>query len=223
MNAARGRALGAAGRWLDPALAFADRAGLRAVWVGGAILLASAILVSVDVTIRKLFSLSIGGADEISGYAFAIGIAWAFPFALLRRANVRIDALYQHLPARVAALLDIVALIALAVFVTLLTRYAWEVVAGSWRLGALSNSQLKVPLWIPQGLWFLGLALFFATTVVLTLRTALALLSGDLATVRALAGARSIEEDAADEAAYGKTLAGGGAPALAPTTETRAP
>lgn len=202
-----GQALGAAGRWLDPALRLADRVALRAVWIGGAILLASAVLVSVDVTIRKLFSLSVGGADELSGYAFAIGVAWAFPFALLRRANVRIDALYQHMPARLAALLDLVALIALAVFVTVLTRYAWEVAAGSWKLGALSNSQLKAPLWIPQGLWFLGLMLFFATVALLTLRTALALLSGDLATVRKLAGARSIEEEAADEAAYGKTLA----------------
>lgn len=217
-NGGTSRALGAAGRWLDPALRFADRVALRAVWVGGAILLASAILVSVDVTIRKLFSLSVGGADELSGYAFAIGIAWAFPFALLRRANVRIDALYQHMPARLAAILDLVALIALAVFVTVLTRYAWEVAAGSWDLGALSNSQLKMPLWIPQGLWFLGLALFFATTALLTLRTALALVSGDLATVRALAGARSIEEEAADEAAYGKTLA-----ASAAGSETRAP
>jgi TRAP-type mannitol/chloroaromatic compound transport system permease small subunit len=213
----RSRALGAAGRWLDPALRLADRVALRAVWIGGALLLAAATLVSVDVTIRKLFSLSVGGADELSGYAFAIGVAWAFPFALLRRANVRIDALYQHMPARLAALLDLLALIALAVFVTVLTRYAWEVAAGSWRLGALSNSQLKVPLWIPQGLWFLGLALFFATTLTLALRTALALLSGDLATVRRLAGARSIQEEAADEAAYGRTLA---APAA---SETRAP
>lgn len=216
MTGSRSQALGAAGRWLDPALNLADRVGLRAVWIGGALLLASASLVSIDVTIRKLFGLSVGGADEISGYAFAIGVAWAFPFALLRRANVRIDALYQHMPARVAAILDLVALIALAVFVTVLTRYAWEVVAGSWNLGALSNSQLKMPLWIPQGLWFLGLALFFATTAVLTLRTALALLAGDLATVRALAGARSIQEEAADEAAYGKTLAAG-------ASETRAP
>ncbi len=216
MTGSRSQALGAAGRWLDPALNLADRVGLRAVWIGGALLLASASLVSIDVTIRKLFGLSLGGADEISGYAFAIGVAWAFPFALLRRANVRIDALYQHMPARVAAILDLVALIALAVFVTVLTRYAWEVVAGSWNLGALSNSQLKMPLWIPQGLWFLGLALFFATTAVLTLRTALALLAGDLATVRALAGARSIQEEAADEAAYGKTLAAG-------ASETRAP
>jgi len=215
MTDAGRRALGAAGRWLDPALALAERVGLRAVWIGGSLLLASAILVSVDVVIRKLFTVSLGGADELSGYAFAIGIAWAFPFALLRRANVRIDALYQHLPARVSAVLDIVALVALAVFVTVLTRYAWEVASASWRLDALSNSALKMPLWIPQGLWFLGLALFFLTTAALTLRAGLALASGDLATVRKLAGARSIQEEAAEEAAYGKSLAAGG--------ETRAP
>ena len=65
-------------------------------------------------------------------------------------------------------------------------------------------------------MWFLGLALFFATVAMLTLRTALALVSGDLATVRKLAGARSIREEAADEAAYGRTLA-------AANPETRAP
>jgi TRAP-type mannitol/chloroaromatic compound transport system permease small subunit len=222
---ARSRALGAAGRWLDPTLALADRVALRAVWIGGALLLASATLVSVDVTIRKLFSLSVGGADELSGYAFAIGIAWAFPFAVLRRANVRIDALYQHMPGRIAAMLDLLALIALAVFVSVLARYGWEVLAASWKLDALSNSQLKVPLWIPQGLWFAGLALFFLTTMLLTLRVALALLAGDLATVRTLAGARSIQEEAADEAAYGKTLTEAGLPPIAQASaaETRAP
>ena len=56
------RALGAAGRWLDPALALAERVGLRAVWIGGALLLASAVLVSIDVVIRKLFTVSLGGA-----------------------------------------------------------------------------------------------------------------------------------------------------------------
>ena len=101
------------------------------------------------------------------------------------------------------------ALAALAVFVTVLTRYAWEVAAASWKLGALSNSALKMPLWIPQGLWFAGLALFFVTTALLTLRAALALAAGDLATVRRLAGARTIEEEAAEEAAYGKSLAAG--------------
>ena len=207
MSPSTGRALEAGGRWLDPALALAGGIARRVVWVGGGLLLLSAIVVAIDVILRKLAHMSVGGADELSGYAFAIAVAWAFPFALLQRANVRIDAIYQHLPARLAGLLDAAALISMAVLVSVLTRYAWDVVAGSWRLNALSNSQLGVPLWIPQGLWFAGLFLFLITTILLSLRTVLALISGDLARVRALAGARGIEEEAADEAAYGKTVA----------------
>jgi len=210
MSAASPNALAAAGRFLDPALALANYIARRMVWVGGALLLTAAATVSVDVIVRKAFRLSLGGADELSGYAFAIGVAWALPFALLQRANIRIDALYARLPARIAAVLDVVALIALAVFVSVLTRYAWEVVGGSWNLNAHSNSQLAVPLWIPQGIWFFGLVLFLLTVLLLGLRTVLALASGDLAQVRQLAGARGIEEESAEEAAYSRSLRDGG-------------
>jgi len=206
MSRAGRQSIAKAGRRLDPALKLADAVARRMVWVGGALLLAAATTVSVDVVVRKAFRISLGGADELSGYAFAIAVAWALPFALLQRANIRIDALYSKLPARIAAILDVVALIALASFVSVLTRYAWEVVSGSWGLNAHSNSQLSVPLWIPQGLWFLGLALFLLTVLVLTLRTALALVSGDLTLVRSLAGARGIQEESAEEAAYSRTI-----------------
>lgn len=206
MSAASRSALAAAGRLFDPALGLANVLARRMVWVGGALLLMAAATVSVDVVVRKAFRLSLGGADELSGYAFAIGIAWALPFALLQRANIRIDALYAKFPARIAAVLDVVALIALAVFTSVLTRYAWEVVGGSWRLNAHSNSQLNVPLWIPQGIWFVGLVLFLMTILLLSLRTVLALAAGDLGQVRQLAGARGIEEDSADEAAYSLSL-----------------
>ncbi len=114
MSAAGQQALASAGRRLDPALALASGVARRMVWVGGALLLASATTVAVDVIVRKAFRLSLGGADELSGYAFAIAVAWALPFALLQRANIRIDALYARLPARTAAALDVVALVALA-------------------------------------------------------------------------------------------------------------
>ena len=42
------------------------------VWIGGTLILLSALLVTVEVILRKLFNTSIGGADEISGYAFGV-------------------------------------------------------------------------------------------------------------------------------------------------------
>ena len=151
MRAASGQALADAGRLLDPALALANRIARGMAWIGGTLLLLAAATVSVDVVVRKLFRLSLGGADELSGYAFAIGVAWALPFALLQRANIRIDALYTKLPARAAAVLDVAALLAMAVFVTVLTRYAWEVVAGScWRSPCCCCSWRWPSRWPPR-------------------------------------------------------------------------
>lgn len=197
---------------LDRALKAADWLSLRAVWAGGALLFLAAFTVSVDVLARKLFTVSLGGADELSGYAFAIGTAWAFSFALLRRANVRVDALYQRLPRKWCAVLDVLALVSLGVFVTYLAYYAYDVLATSWELSARSNSSLKVPLWIPQSLWVTGLVLYLATIALLLVRSLTALFTGDWTTVHTLLGARSIREDADDESTYAHDIGRPGPP-----------
>ena len=190
---------------LDRAIRVADRIALCGVWFGGGLIFVAALIVSVDVIARKLFTVSLGGADELSGYAFAIGTAWAFGFTLLRRANVRVDALYQHLPPKLRAFLDILALAALGVFAAYLAYYAFSVMQTSWRLDAQSNTSLKTPLWIPQGLWVAGLTLFMGTLILLLLRAAAALFAGDWPAIHALLSARSIKEDALDEAAYARS------------------
>lgn len=191
---------------LDRWLGLADRFSRWAVWFGGGLILASAFLVAVDVLLRKLFLVTVGGSDELSGYAFAIGTTWALGFTLLRRANVRVDALYSRLPAALCAILDIAALLALGLFVGLLTWQAWAVFDTSLAFNAKATTPLATPLWMPQLLWLAGLALFIFTLVPLLLRALLALLTGDLPAVRRLAGARTIEEDAADEAAHTASL-----------------
>ncbi|WP_300302167.1 TRAP transporter small permease subunit [Ferrovibrio sp.] len=191
---------------LDRWLGLADRLSRYAIWAGGALVLASAFLVSVDVLLRKLLLISVGGADELSGYAFAIGTAWALAFTLLRRANVRVDALYTRLPRVLCAMLDILALASLGGFIALLTWQAWDVLGTSIAFSARATTPLQTPLWMPQSLWVIGLALFLFTLLPLLLRALFALLGGDLDTVRRLAGARTIEEDAADEAAHTASL-----------------
>ncbi len=191
---------------LDRLLALAHRISRVAIWCGGALVLSAAILVAVDVLLRNLFMVTVGGSDELAGYAFAIGTTWALSFTLLNRANVRVDALYSLLPPRFCALLDIAALIALGVFAGMLTWHAALVLQTSVSFAARATTPLQTPLWIPQSLWVAGLALFMLTLVPLLLRAALALFHGDLATVRRLAGARSIEENAATEIAHTATL-----------------
>ena len=79
----------------------ANTLSLGAAWFGGAITLASVLLICFDVLVRKFFGFTTGGADELSGYAFAISTSWSLAFVVLHRGNVRVDALYQLLPAGV--------------------------------------------------------------------------------------------------------------------------
>jgi TRAP-type mannitol/chloroaromatic compound transport system permease small subunit len=183
-------------------IGLADRLATWAVRIAGAMMLAAAILVSVDVLLRKFATLTIGGADELSGYAFAVGTSWALAFTLLRRANVRVDALYARLSERAAATLDLLSLLSLLVFVGYLTWRASLVLQDSLLFSAHATTPLATPLWIPQSLWLVGFGLFLFTIVPLIATVALALVRGDRVTVRRLAGARTLEEEAAEEKSH---------------------
>jgi TRAP-type C4-dicarboxylate transport system permease small subunit len=187
---------------IDSLLRHARRGAQIGTWFGGSLIFLGAVLVSIDVVLRKLFALTLGGADELSGYALAIGSAWAFAFALLERVNVRVDALYQRFSPRIAGLFDLFALLALASFVGMVTWFGFDVAWTSLLRGSLSNTQLTTPLWIPQGLWFLGMAFFFVTLLLLIVRSAQAWFAADFEWMRRHVGARSIEEDAAAESSY---------------------
>jgi TRAP-type C4-dicarboxylate transport system permease small subunit len=188
-------------RHLDAALRAAQRLAHAGALGGGLLILAAALLVSVDVTLRKLANTTLGGADELSGYALAIGSTWSFAFVLLARGHVRIDALYQLLPRKLAAACDLMAIVALLVFASLIAWHGAGVLAQSWQLGARSNSSLAVPLAVPQALWWIGYLGFVVCAALLLLRAVAALLAGDFAGASRLIGARSIEEEAADELA----------------------
>ena len=169
-------------------------------WFGGLLLFAAAGLIGVEVLLRRFWSMSIPGTDELAGFAMAIGIAWGLAFTLLRRGHVRIDSLYVLLPVPLRALLDIVGLALFMGFMSIVTWYGWTgVFARSFEVGARSMSRLETPLWIPQALWGAGLVLFLLCALLLLVRSLWALARGRFGEVQDLIGSRSILEETAEE------------------------
>lgn len=168
--------------------------------ISGLVVLAAALLVAGDVLIRKFFDVTLGGSDELSGYSLAIALSWGSASVLLNRGHIRIDVVYQYLPLKLQVLCNLIALIGLGTFLALLVRYSWEVVHDSWSMEALSNTPLQTPLWIPQGLWFLGFVLFLLTLLVLLWNCLDALVRGDVERMQSLVAPRSGVEDAQEEA-----------------------
>ncbi len=169
---------------------------------GGGLMLIAALLVASDVVLRKLAGVTLGGADELAGYALAVGSAWSYSAVLLRRGNVRVDAVYRLLPGLARGVLDLLAVLSLGALTGVFAYYGYDVFVTSWDLGSRSNSELAAPLWLPQMLWWAGMTQCTLTAAVLLLRATIAMFAGNEAEFASLVGARSIEEDAAGEAAH---------------------
>lgn len=184
---------------LSKALRLAERVAQFAIWAGGAMMLFAACMVTVDVLLRRFFGRTVGGADEISGYLFAIATSWALAYVLLHRGNVRIDALYLLLPRRVCAFLDLLALLVLGAFMVVLAHHAIELLMTTIHLGARSTTPLRVPLIWPQGFWFAGLVLFLIAYALVLVTTVAALIRGEYEGVRRVAGAPSLDEEIKEE------------------------
>ena len=176
-----------------------ERISQLAVWVGGAALLAAALMVTVDVLARKIFSVTMSGSDEYSGYVFSATTTWAYSYCLLHRSNVRIDALYNYLPRKITAILDVVGLLLLFYFMSIMTYYAMVSFVDSWVNNSVSITTLGTPQWIPQLFWVAGLILFFVTLIFVVFYSIVALLQRNWDLVARVAGVPSIAETMQEE------------------------
>ena len=169
------------------------------IWFSGALMVGAAGVIGVDVVLRKVWNVSIGGADEVSGYVLAIGCAWAFGSCLLDRAHIRIDSVYVWFPRRLQAVLDVLAVLVFTGFMALVTWHAWGVLEQSWAVGARSISPLATPLVIPQALWLVGLLSVLLAGAALLARAVPALVGGRDGEVERLVGYRTVSEELEEE------------------------
>ncbi|MCB1397890.1 MAG: TRAP transporter small permease [Rhodobacteraceae bacterium] len=177
---------------------FLYRVSRLSVWVFGAGYLLIALATTADVLSRNLFGISTPAIYEISEYIFAIATTWGFAFVLFHRAHVRIDVAYQHMGARVRAWLDLASLLALGLFVGVLTWRAWLTLDETLLFGSRARTALQTPLWIPQSIWLAGLAFFLLCLVFLALYVLVLLLRGQVARVGHIAGIPHISGSAGE-------------------------
>lgn len=168
-------------------------------WAGGAIILASAVLVTLDVLGRNIFNATLFESLELSVYGYAIAVAFAFPFALTSKTHIRIDVLLVRLPVVLRAVLDVVAMLALFGLALVFAYYGWEMFRTAMRMNARSASDLQILLAIPQGIWATGLTWFALVAGIYSLRGLYFLGRGRVGDVQAAMGIADGVKDALEE------------------------
>lgn len=129
-------------------------------WVFGTTFLALAAVVTVETISRKVFNISLQGADELGGYALAVGSTIAFSMALIGRNHIRVDLFHDMMPRPVQAFLNWFSIVSLASFGIFVAWVATKVIADTKAYGSTAQTPWATPLIWPQSVWYAGLVIF---------------------------------------------------------------
>lgn len=134
----------------------------------GAGLLICAAFVLTDIIMRR-FGTSLGGTEEIAGYAMALATTWGMSYTLLEMGHVRIDILRTRTSSFKRALFDIFSMIVMSGVIITIAIKAWPVLERSIKNGSTANTPLETPLVWVHAPWFAGWVWFALMSTLVTL------------------------------------------------------
>lgn len=165
----------------------------------GLVFLGLAVIVTVETVMRKLFNVSLQGADELGGYALAVGATLGFSLALLGRAHIRVDVFHDKLPRPLQLVLNWLSVLSLAALALLLAWLAWFVIQDSRTYQSVAQTPWATPLVYPQTAWLIGLMIFGAVALFSALRASWLLLRGRSEQLHRDYGPRSTKDEVDEE------------------------
>ncbi|WP_237173304.1 TRAP transporter small permease subunit [Paracandidimonas lactea] len=165
----------------------------------GVIFLALSAIVSVETICRKVFNFSLQGADELGGYALAVGSTLAFSIALIGRAHIRVDVFHERFPKRMQAWLNALSVISLSAFGLFIGWNAVQVLIDTLSYGSTAPTPWATPLIYPQSVWFIALGIFAAISTVYGLRAIGLLLRRDESSLLREFSPKSVKEEVKEE------------------------
>jgi TRAP-type C4-dicarboxylate transport system permease small subunit len=165
----------------------------------GAIFLVLSLVVAVETLSRKLFNVSLQGADELGGYALAVGSTIAFSLALMGRSHIRVDVFHELFPRRMQAALNWVSIVTLALFAAFIAWVSFKVIGDTLQYRSTAQTPWATPLIVPQSVWYAGLAIFALVAAGYALRASWLFASGHIDTLNRDFHPKSAKEELKEE------------------------
>jgi TRAP-type mannitol/chloroaromatic compound transport system permease small subunit len=152
-----------------------DRVLLWTGYLAGGLFMILAFFVTYDVLARKWGS-AVGlpttrVTDEISGYMLVLAATWGFAYTLHADAHVRIDVLLPYMPRWLRTSVDFLTMILTAFLSWIFSWKIWLLVVDSLQTSIKSSTYLLTPLWVPQGILWIGFTLLALTAIIMAVTT----------------------------------------------------
>ena len=157
------------------------------------------IVVTIETIARKLFNVSLQGADELGGYALAIGSTLAFSLAVFGRNHIRVDVLHEKLPLWLQGWMNWFAATSMAVFAIFLCFVTVNVLTDTISYSSTAQTPWATPLIYPQSIWYAGLVIFACVTSIWAIRATYLLARGRIETLNEEFEPKSAKEEIKEE------------------------
>ena len=174
----------------------------------GVIMIVLSFAIAAETILRKFFSHSMGGIDELGGYAVAVVAPLAFLVTASEQAHIRINILHGKLPLRARAVLNLAAAISLSLLALFLLYFTVKTVQDTLAYGSIAQTPWATPLIYPQSVWLVAMLAFTIGTVVIAARTLMLALRGNWSTLDRAYGPGSPQGELAAELADLKSREG---------------
>ncbi|WP_255448595.1 TRAP transporter small permease subunit [Telmatospirillum sp. J64-1] len=152
-------------------------------------------VIAAETILRKFFSFSFGGVDELGGYAVAIAAPLAFTVAAVEQSHIRINLLYTRLPEGVKAALNALAAVSMGILSLYLLHFTLRTVRDTQAYQSIAQTPWATPLIYPQSIWLAAMALFAVAAVILSAKACYLLLRRDWTGLNRRFGPGSVEEE----------------------------
>lgn len=178
----------------------------------GLIFVGLSAVVSLETVLRKLFNISLQGADELGGYALAIGATLAFSVALIGRSHVRVDVFLVRFPKRVQTWLNWLSSVCMMGFAVLMSVLAYDALMDSHAYQSVSQTPWATPMVYPQSVWMVALAIFALLAAYQAIRATVLLIQGKYSAIDAMLAPKSTQDEVQEELEDLRTRSAGQVP-----------
>lgn len=148
-------------------LRFARWINLVAAIMAAAIIGAMFLLIIYEILLRAFFDSSTYILDEMVGYGVAISTFLGLGYALQTGSLIRVSLITGMIKNNfLRRSFELISIALVVVINCLVLEGFWKSITRNFNRNAVSETVAQVPLWIPEGLVFIGLLIFTVQLIV---------------------------------------------------------
>ena len=123
------------------------KAALAFAFLSGVAMLMMMLVGALDIIGTNVFARPVPAAFEFMATMMVVVVFFALSLAQVRRAHLRVEVLYNYMPAPLKFIADILQYVLTCIFFGLIAYFGWELAMVGYHQGEFASGIINFPTW----------------------------------------------------------------------------